>query len=338
MSDFAWALIGPGRIAHRFADAVHRLPGTYLRSVLGRDETRTVEFARHWTRAGKPPPRVEPTLAALLGDAAVDAVYVATPHVVHGEFIRRCIEAGKPVLCEKPLVPTLAVARELVGLSQDRGVFMMEALWTRFLPIYAQVGDWLRSGAIGRVSAIQSSFGFTIPYDAQSRLFSAALAGGCLLDIGVYNVAMTRWVLEAALGACPDPVSLHAEGVIAPSGVEQRASATIVFPGGVVSQFVCAFDSQVDNGLRIFADAGCISIPQRFWEATEAVLSRPGEQPQIERAPFRINGFEEEIEETIRCVRAGSIESTRMPQAETLATVGCLDELRRQIGVRYPFE
>lgn len=338
MNDFAWAIIGPGRIAHRFADAVYRLPGTHLRSVFGRDATRAAEFAGHWSRDGKPRPRVEPELAALMGDAAVDAVYIATPHVMHGEFIRRCLAAGKPVLCEKPLVPTLAVAGDLAALAQDRRVFMMEALWTRFLPIYAQVGGWLRSGAIGQVHAIQSSFCFPVPYDPNSRLFSADLAGGTLLDIGIYNVAMTRWVLEAALGACPAAVSLRAEGVLAPTGVDQRAAATIVFPGGVVSQFVCGFDSQADNALRIFGDAGCISVPQRFWEATEAVLSRPQEQPQAVHAPLRINGFEEEIEETIRCVRAGLTESPRMPHAETLAIVGWLDELRRQLGVRYPFE
>jgi predicted dehydrogenase len=214
----------------------------------------------------------------------------------------------------------------------------MEALWTRFLPIYAQVHEWLRSGAIGKVNAIQSSFCFPIPYDPTSRLFNAALAGGALLDIGIYNVAMTRWVLEAALGACPDPVSMHAEGVLAPTGVDQRSSSMIVFPAGVVSQFVCAFDSQADNALRIFGDAGFISVPQRFWEATEAVLSRPHRQLETAFVPFRINGFEEEIEETMRCVRAGLTESPRMPHAETLAIIGCLDELRRQLGVRYPFE
>jgi predicted dehydrogenase len=306
--------------------------------VFGRDAARAAEFAGHWSRDGKPRPRVETELATLLGDASIDAVYIATPHVMHGEFVRRCLDAGKPVLCEKPLVPTLAVARELVAQAQDRRVFLMEALWTRFLPIYAQVGDWLRSGAIGQVNAIQSSFCFPVSYDPNSRLFNAALAGGALLDIGVYNVAMTRWVLEAALGACPAPVSVHAEGMLAPSGVDQRVAATIVFPGGVVSQFVCAFDSQADNALRIFGTSGCISVPERFWEATEAVLSRPGEPPQVVCAPFRLNGFEEEIEEAMRSVRAGAIESPRMPHAETLAIVGCLDALRRQIGVRYPFE
>ena len=126
------------------------------------------------------------------------------------------------MLCEKPLVPTLAVARELVALARERQVFMMEALWTRFLPIYAQVRRWLSTGAIGKVQAIQSSFCFAVPYDPGSRLFNAALAGGTLLDIGIYNVAMTRWVLECALGACPEPVSLRAEGL---PGADRRRSA-----------------------------------------------------------------------------------------------------------------
>ena len=338
MTEFAWAIVGPGRIAHRFAEAVYQLPGTHVRSVLGRNAGRVGTFVADWSRPGKPPPRAVPDLDALLRDASIDAVYVATPHSSHAGFIRECLLAGKPVLCEKPLVPNLAVARDLVALARERRVFLMEALWTRFLPVYARVRDWLDRGAIGKVQAIQSSFCFHRPYDPGSRLFSAELAGGSLLDIGIYNVAVTRWVLESALGACPDPMSLHVEGARAPTGVDQRAAATIVFPGGVVSQFVCAFDGTADNSLRIFGDGGWICLRPRFWEATEAVLSRLDQPPETAQAPFRINGFEEEIEETIRCVRAGLTESARMPQDETLAIVGWLDELRRQLGVRYPFE
>ena len=106
----------------------------------------------------------------------------------------------------------------------------------------------------------------------------------------------------------------------------------------MTSQFVCAFDGVADNALRIFGERGWIGLPHRFWEATEAVLSRSGQPPETVQAPFRFNGFEEEIEETIRCVRAGLTESPRMPHAETLAIIGWLDELRRQLGVVYPFE
>jgi predicted dehydrogenase len=330
--------VGPGRIAHRFAEAVHRLPGTHIRSVLGRDHGRVGKFVADWSRPGKPAPRAAPDLDALLRDASIDAVYIATPHSSHAKFTRACLLAGKPVLCEKPLVPSLAVARELVSLSRERRVFLMEGLWTRFLPIYARVRDWLGSGAIGRVQAIQSSFCFHAPFDPGSRLFSADLAGGSLLDIGIYNVAVTRWVLESALGACPEATSLRAEGTLAPTGVDQRVVSTFTFPGGVVSQFVCALDGAADNSLRIFGDRGWIRVEPGFWEATEATLSRPDQPPETAQVPFRINGFEEQIEEAMRCVRAGLTESSRMPHDETLAIVGWLDELRRQIGVRYPFE
>lgn len=338
MTDFAWGLIGPGGIAHRFADAVHRLPGMHLRSVLGRDVARATAFVTNWTRAGKPAPQLALSLEAMLADEAIHAIYIATPHANHGEFARRCIAAGKPVLCEKVLVPSLAEAQALVALAQDRRVFLMEALWTRFLPLYALLKQRLAAGDIGRVHAIQSSFCFAVPFNAESRLFNPALAGGTLLDIGIYNIAATRWVLQATLGRCPEPTRMHAAGVLAPTGVDQRVTATLEFPQGISSQFTCAFDSASDNALHILGSAGSITLPRNFWEATEATLHRPGRMPELLHAPYAINGFEGEIEETMRCVQAGLLQSPQMPHAESLAIVGWLDELRRQLGVRYPFE
>ncbi|MBT9597621.1 MAG: Gfo/Idh/MocA family oxidoreductase [Vitreoscilla sp.] len=337
-AEFAWGLIGPGGIAHRFAEAVHRLPGARLHAVLGRDAARAEAFAGTWSRDGVPPVRVASTLDALLDDPAVQAVYIATPHAQHGEFVRACLERGMPVLCEKPLVPTLAQAEPLVALARSGRVFLMEALWTRFLPLYAQVASWLQSGAIGEVRAIQSSFCFASDYDPANRLYNPALAGGALLDIGIYNLAMTRWVLETALGACPEPSSMRADGVLAPTGVDQRVAGTLVFPGGVVSHFVCAFDAVADNSLRVVGERGCIVVPSQFSAATDAVLQRPGEPDVRVHEPLRINGFEGEVEEAVRCVRTGLIESPHMPHAESLSLVRWMDELRGQLGVRYPFE
>lgn len=338
MTEFAWGLIGPGGIAHRFADAVHRLPGAHVRSVLGRDAARTEAFVQHWRRDGQPAPQRPPSLDALLADDAIDAIYIATPHASHGEFTRRCLAAGKPVLCEKPLVPSLPEAQALVALAQQRQVFLMEALWTRFLPLYALLRQRLAAGDIGQVHAIQSSFCFAVPFDAASRVFNPALAGGTLLDIGIYNLAATRWVLQAALGHCPEPLRMHATGTLAPTGVDQRVTATLEFPQGITSQFTCAFDSVSENALHIVGSAGSITLPRNFWEATQATLHRPGHEPETLQAPFAINGFEYEIEEAMRCVRAGLLQSPQMPHAETLALVAWMDELRRQLGVRYPFE
>ena len=338
MTDFAWGLIGPGGIAHRFADAVHRLPGTHVRSVLGRDTAKAMAFVQHWTRDGKPSPQLAPSLDAMLADDAVHAIYIATPHASHGEFALRCMAAGKPVLCEKVLVPSVAEAQKLMALAQDRQVFLMEALWTRFLPLYTLLKQRLAVGDIGQVRAIQSSFCFAVTFNAESRMFNPALAGGTLLDIGIYNIAATRWILQAALGQCPEPMRMQATGTLAPTGVDQRVTATLEFPQGITSQFTCAFDSVSDNALHIFGSEGSISLPRNFWEATDATLLRPGHEPEALHAPFAINGFEYEIEETMRCVRAGLLQSPQMPHAESLAIVGWLDKLRSQLGVAYPFE
>lgn len=338
MRDFAWGLIGPGGIAHRFADAVQRLPQAHLAAVLGRQPASAAAFAARWQVSGKPAPRVADSLSALLGAGRIDAVYIATPHSAHGDWVRACLLAGVPVLCEKPLVPHGALGRELVALAQQRQVFLMEALWTRFLPIYALIGQWLAEGAIGRLQTIQSSFCFPADAGPESRLFNPALAGGALLDIGIYNLSMSRWAVAAATGQASDPLDLAVDGVLAATGVDARVTATLRFPGAIQAQFVCGFDGAAENSLALFGSQGSILVPQHFWEGTRAVLTRAGQAPEVHDRPFAINGFEYEIAEAMRCIRAGLTESPQMPLAETLATLACMDEIRGRLGVRYPFE
>ncbi len=336
MSPFGWGIVGPGRIAHRFAEAVTRLPDARIAAVQARDPLRAAEFAAAWPQPQ--PVAIHPTLDALLADPAIDAVYVATPHAFHAQAVRAALQAGKPVLCEKPLAPTAALARELGALSQARGVFLMEALWSRFLPVYADVGGWLASGAIGAVRAMQSSFCFTPDYDPASRLFDPALAGGSLLDLGVYNLSMTQWVMQRAMGTCPPVLQIDAHGTLAPTGVDQHVAATLVFEGGVCAQLQCGFIGRSDDSLRILGARGHIAVPARFHEGTQATLHIADQEPVVVDRPFEINGFEGEIVETMRCVAAGAIESKVMPQADTLAVAEWMDAIRARIGVRYPFD
>ena len=334
--DFGWGVVGPGKIAHRFADAVTRMPGTRVAAVQGRDAGRASAFANAWARPE--PPIVYSTLEAFLRDPAVDGVYVATPHAFHAEAVRAALDAGKPVLCEKSLAPTAALARELAGMAQARGVFLMEALWTRFLPVYTDVGAWLTSGAIGAVRGIQSSFCFTAPYDPASRLFDPVQAGGALLDLGVYNLSMTQWVLRQALGDCPPLLDLAAHGALAPSGVDSRVVATLVFDGGVAAQLQCGFDGRSDDSLRILGSRGHIVVPTRFHEATRASLHVVDADPVHVERPWAINGFEGEIAEAMRCVSAGLVESPVMPLDDTVTVAGWMDAIRARIGVHYPFD
>jgi predicted dehydrogenase len=338
VTTFAWALIGPGRIARRFATALAAMPDAALNAVLGRDATRAAAFAADCTTVGGSRPVVAQSFDELLADPLIDAIYIATPHAQHGEWVRRCLEAGKPVLCEKPLVPNAAQGKALVDLARERQVFLMEAVWTRFLPIYAVVAQWLREHAIGELRGMQSSFCFPAPLEPARRLYNPALAGGALLDIGIYNLTVTRWVLQTALNTCPAPLSIQATGLLASTGVDQRVTATLQFPGGLNSQFICGLDGCAENALSIFGERGVIRLPTAFWQATEAVLQRPAEPERRAHEPFAVNGFEYEIEEAQRCIRAGLIESPRMTHDDSLATLGWMDEIRRQVGVRYPFE
>jgi predicted dehydrogenase len=281
---------------------------------------------------------VDTQLSDLLADPAIRAIYIATPHDSHGWYARACLAAGKPVLCEKPLTPCSAQTVELTDLAQARQVFLMEALWTVFLPLYDEVRQWLREGFIGDVLSMDSSFCFETPYAPSSRLFNLSHAGGALLDIGIYNLAVTRLVLQAAYGRCPALSAVEASGVLAPTGVDQRVNAVLRFPQGVVSRFTCALDQAAPNTFVITGTRGEICIESPFWSSSRACLSRPGHQPVHVHKPWAVNGFEYEIEETQRCVRAGQVQSSGMPHSESVALVGWLDELRRQMGVRYPFE
>jgi len=335
VSTFRWGIVGPGRIARRFAQAVRELPDARLAVVIGRDEGRAREFADEWCEPDIT--RVGTDLTELLRTRDVDAVYIATPHAFHFEEAARCLRAGMPVLCEKPLTVNLRQAQELADLSLKLNVFLMEALWTRFLPAYESVGEWLREGRIGAVRAIQSSFGFSIPFEAQTRHWDPWQAGGSLLDIGVYNLSTAQWVLQQA-GQGAELQDFVAEAKLAPSGVDAAMIATLRFAGDVHLQFRCGFDAHADNRLCIFGERGLITLPARFWEATAATLSIDGEDAQRVERPFAINGFEGEILEAMACIRAGRRGSERMPLADTLTVTGWSDNLRQHVGLRYPFE
>ena len=321
-----WGLVGPGKIAQRFAGALATLPDARLHAVVGRDPARAQAFAARWGCT------VCADVATMLADPALDAVYIATTHNAHAEVAAACLRAGKPVLCEKPLAANGAQAQALVALARERGVFLMEALWTRFLPALAVIEGWLREGAIGRIRVLQSSFGFNAPYDPASRNFDPALAGGTLLDIGVYCLSLSQWVM--ARQGMHDAPRMQGFGVLAPTGVEQRCAVNMQYADGTLSQFICAFDSTHDNRLRIYGELGHIELGPQFWQATEAVLHRNGEPALRVPAPFECNGFEYQIRVAMASIRAGELECAPIPHAQTLAVQAQIDELRRALGAR----
>jgi predicted dehydrogenase len=321
-----WGLVTPGRIAHRFAQALEAVDGARLHAVA----SRSLERARAFAETYGAPVAVD-SVEKLARDPDVDAVYVASPHRFHHEQTRLCLEAGKPVLCEKPFTVNAAQAADLIQVAESRGLFLMEALWSRYLPVWSQVRAWLDAGVLGELHLITSAFCFRPERDPADRKFNHELAGGALLDLGVYNVSLSDWVTRQS----PSAVSAMAE--IGDTRVDELTAATLVYPGRLVSQFVCSFMVDAVNEMVIYGTLGHIRIHANFWQSTRSTLV-VGEDQIVAELPFRRNGFEYQIEEAMRCIREGRRESASMPHASTLSIMQTMDRIREQVGLRYSFE
>lgn len=323
---FRWGLIGPGRIAHNFAKGLAAVADARLQAVASREIARASVFAAQYGGA-----RCYENYEALIADPELDAIYVATPHSHHFDLVRACLAAGKPVLCEKPLTVTAAQAEALFALAREHRVFLMEALWTRFLPIYGEIRKWLDEGRIGEIRLLSSSFGFKAPRNPEDRLFNPQLAGGALLDIGIYNLSVSQWVLAR------NPEGFSVSGHVGATGVDEQLAATLAYGEGLMSQFHCTLRAETANDFWIYGSEGHIRIHPMFWGATTATLSDESGELTLVR-PHRASGFEYQIEEAQRCIQEGRLESPVIPHADTQATMRLMDALRAQIGQRYPFE
>jgi len=327
-----WGIIGPGRIAGEFARALQVVEDSCLHAVVGRNKPKAEKFARDQGAALS-----YDSHNALLDNPDIDAIYIATPHRYHYELARDCLLAGKPVLCEKPLTVNARESQSLIELSQEHGVFLMEAMWTRFLPIYEDISQWLVSGKIGNVQSITSSFGFDFPRDPHDRLLNHELAGGALLDLGVYNLAMSQWVFGV------QPIRHAIDGSIGETGVDEHNEIALGYCNGRTSTFSISLKNQLDNDFIIQGDSGYIRVHPMFWNATAATLVVRDEKRCSPRSTtitreLRATGLEYEIEAAARCIRSGLTECPGMPHSNTLGTMQLMDSLRCDMGLTYAFE
>ena len=326
IAKFRWGILATGRIAHKFATGIKALPDHEVAAV----GSRTVEKAQAFaTQHGVP--RAYGSYEALARDRELDAIYVATPNHLHADTAILCLEYGQPVLCEKPLAANLVQAEAMVGCARQHGVFLMEAIWTRFLPVMAVVRSWLDEGRIGDLRRVECDFSFRCAWDPASRLLDPELAGGGLLDVGIYALAFASWVF----GGLPERCASLAE--IGATGVDEQAGMLFLYPDGEMAVLTCGVRTQGTISARIAGTDGTIEIPTPFYRAQEAVLRTAGGEVRESR-PFLANGYEYEATEVARCVRAGELESPAMSLDESLMLAATMDRLRAEWGVRYPFD
>jgi predicted dehydrogenase len=322
-TEIRWGIVGPGRIAESLVKDFAVVDGARAVAVASRSLDRARAFAeRHGIE------RAHGSYADIVADPDVDVLYVATPHPQHHALAIAALRAGKALLVEKSFTATTAGAQEVVDLARETGVFVMEAMWTRFQPAVVALRELVADGAIGEVRSVQADLGVAREYDPADRLFDLALGGGALLDLGVYVVSFAQMLLGT-------PERLVAAGSLFPSGADAEASLLFDYGDGRSATLTTSLRNALPGQARVFGTTGWIDVLPRFHHPETIVLHRAGAEPEaITRRPIGA-GYAHELIEVTEAVRDGRSESAVMPLADTLAVQTLLGEAAEQLGVRH---
>ncbi|MEU2350934.1 Gfo/Idh/MocA family oxidoreductase [Modestobacter sp. NPDC049651] len=327
-----WGVIATGAIAATVTADLALLPDAVLAGVSSRRAENARAFAdRFGFAAAYSDGPAGSGRDQLLADPAVEVVYVATPHAQHADDVRAALLAGKAVLCEKPFTLNAGQAQELADLARERGLFLMEAVWTRFLPAMQRVFEIAASGEIGTVRWVSAEVGFVAPADRTARIWAPGAGGGALLDLAVYP---TLW----AWGTLGLPASVTATGTLNDEGVDAQDALVLRWPSGAQAQLTTSLVATSPHSAIVAGDRGWIrtSGADSVYRPTRLEV-QAGEGPsRTEEFPLVGSGYPGELREVTRCVQEGLTESPVLPLDHTLAMMRLLDDARAQLGVVYP--
>lgn len=323
-SEFRWGILGTGGIAHTFARDIKLLPGHRIEAVGSRTAKKAEAFASEFS--AKPYGSYE-----ALVQADVDAIYVATPHTLHASNSILALNSGKPVLCEKPFAVNAKEAEAMVAASRANGVALMEGMWSRFLPTYKVIREVVDSGELGELVAIYADHGQALPADPYLRLHALELAGGALLDLGIYPISLTFMLLG-------DPDSVIATASKTESGVDAQTSFIFSYLTGQHSIMTTTLQVRTPCTAKIIGTRGRIEVDSNFYTPTSMRVILDGLEGREYPANYEGHGIREQAAHFGELVRSGAIESELMTHEESIAIMDCMDEIRYQIGLKYPFE
>lgn len=325
MKKLNYSILCAGNIAEKMAKTVSQMSEVTPYAIAARDLTRAQSLADKYGFH-----KAYGSYEELVKDENVDLVYIASPHSFHYEQAKLCLEHGKHVLCEKSFTVNKKQAEELFELARSRNLFIMEAVWTRFLPFAAKLHEILDSGMIGTLYTLTATFGENLTH--RNRIVSPELAGGSLLDQGIYPLTFASMVfgteIEKIQSAC----------VKSDRGVDAQDSMTLVYKDGHMAVLNNSFLCRMKNRGIIYGAKGRIEL-EPFWYPQEIlVLFNDGSEQKVYDVPFEISGYEYEVRAAVKAIESGKLECAEMPQEETLRILGIMDQLRDEWGIHYPCE
>lgn len=328
-SRVGWGIIGCGGISGKFATGLAGIEGARLVGCAARDAARAAKFA---SRLGFE--KSYGNYEELAADPDIDVVYVGTVHPAHFDNTMLCIKNGKNILCEKPFAMNAVQAKQMIDAAKAADVFLMEAMWTRYIPAVKQVKQWLVDGVIGDISSMSADFGFYMERDPKSRLYDLALGGGALLDVGIYPVSMASMVF----GEKPENFNSMVE--MGPTGVDEKAAIIMDHGNNKFASLGFSVNTPMANEAIICGRKGYIRLGKPFWHPEQLTLQIDGEEAKVFNFPIEpgLNGYSYEAMAVMNDLANGRKENTLMPLSETLEIMETLDAIRQQWGFKYPCE
>lgn len=321
-----WGILGCGRIARKFAQDLRHVADAELVAAGARTFENAKVFAEEFSI-----PHIHGSYLELVTNPEVDVIYVATPHAYHHEHAILCLEHGKAVLCEKAFALNSRQAKEMIEVARKKKVFLMEALWTKFVPHFTKVIQMIADGDLGELQNVNVNFGF-LPVDpAPPRLYDPSLGGGTVLDIGIYNVFLVLSVLGK-------PDHIDAWMTPASTGIDAQCSAVFRYKNGAMANMLSSFTSNLATDADISGNKGRIRLTTRFYEPSTTIEYYPGKVDSRQVIPVNRGagwGYEYEARHVVECLQRGLTESPVMTHADTLLLMEVLDEIRRKAGIRY---
>lgn len=321
-----WGILGAGSIAKKFATDLQHVQNAKLVAIGSRKQETADAFATLFN--------IEKSYSSyeqLVQDPNVDIVYIATPHVFHHANTLLCLDHNKAVLCEKPFAINTKQVTEMINMAKEKKIFLMEALWSRFLPHFIKLKELLAQKVIGDVTAMQANFGFKINAESNKRLSEIQLGGGTLLDIGIYNIFFALHILG-------DPADMDVAIVPNASGADEQCAITFKYKNGAVAQLFSTFKATIPVEVQIFGTEGNIKLNQRFYEPSCTIeISKDGGRTydSIPVEKSKGVGYEYEAQHATDCLLEGKLESNMMTFDQSLELIAVLDRVRAAVGLKY---